>query len=421
MNLQELRFARRPLDFLNRHQTCQNRRIEMRARPDTHLLVWQPELVNDLFRSASRVRLAGSSTLEPLVGPSSLLFANGQRHAAYRKVIGRQLRGRQLMSYHETIRKTVESAVHRLAPQTTVNVAEWARGITLRIIAQITFGRADEAFLAYFMAWTNTALGSPQRTLAYRYLRPPIALPSPWRTFLRRRAALAGSIVRGIRDNRYSGLVTTLLGAEPPLADITDDDLVDQVLSLLFAGHETTATALTSALCWLDTDPRLRSDLLDELNASDSDGSTAPDLPLLNALCLETLRISPPAMVAGNRVLLADTALAARQLPAGTRLTPCIYLAHRQPDIYPAPNHFTPERFLDQRLPTHTFFPFGGGTRRCLGADLALLELRMTLAVLLRHRTLRRTGDGPALQVTGPILGFGNTVPMTVCANGKKT
>ncbi|MBP2326669.1 cytochrome P450 [Kibdelosporangium banguiense] len=409
MTLRELSFAFHPLSFLDSQRTRPDKLAELCPFPRRKVLVWQPEALGQIFRSERYMRLDGSSTLEPLVGRHSLLFANGPRHVAYRKVIGSRLRGRELASQYETIRSVTESTVDLLRPGTVIDVPEWTRALTLRIISLIIFGRIDQPLLTRFTDWTHSALGGRQRALVYRHFRPPTGFPSPWRTFLSERDLLRQEILDAAKESDGTGLIGLLVSGQPPLGHLGEDELVDQVLSMLFAGHETTASATTSALYWIARDDRLLADIRDELAAGDA------TFPLLEAVCQETLRISPPAMVAGNRVLTREITVLGQRMAAGTRLTPCIYLAHSQPDSFPDPHRFDPTRFLGNRLSAHHYLPFGGGTRRCLGADLAMLEMRTILATLLRRWTLRHIGGTVAKFTTrGPALGFGPALPMVV-------
>jgi cytochrome P450 len=415
MAFQELRFKLSPLSFLDDQRGRAGKFVELSPGPRRELLVWQPAAISQIFRSERHVRLDGSTTLQPLVGRHSLLFANGERHTAYRKVIGSRLRGHELAACHGIIRDTTETAVEALGQRSVIDVPAWTRELSLRIISLIIFGRADEALLSRFAAWTHSALGSRRQALAYRHLRLPTTLPSPWRKFLRERDTLCAGILDSARESSGTALIDLLTSGQPPLGLVTDEELTDQVLSLLFAGHETTASSTTSALHWLARDEQLLDDVQAELAATGSDGTDPDTTPLLDAVCRETLRISPPAMVAGNRVLTQELTLLDQPMAAGTRLTPCIYLAHSQPDIYPDPHRFDPNRFLGNRPSAQHYLPFGGGTRRCLGADLATLEMRMILAILLRGRTPRHLDPGAAKFTTrGPALGFGPKLPMVV-------
>lgn len=390
-----LRFRLDALTFLDAHDGPD---IELSRG---HVLVSRPETLGTLFRSDHTMVTARSGTMGPIGGRHSLLFANGERHALYRRAIGGRLRGRVLGGYHEIIRSVADSAVRSL--DDVVDLPEWSRAVTLRIISLILFGQSDDGLLGRFNEWLHGAFGSRARTLTYRYVRPA-AVPSPWRTFQRRRAALCdevlalrpapGSVLEALRDG-------SLLGR------MSDEDLTDQILSLLFAGHETTASSITSALYWLSRDPALRGGVTAEARSGDT---ADPDqVPLLEAVCRETLRLSPPAMVAGNRVLPHGSALGA----AGTRLTPCIYAAHRSAANFPEPHRFDPARFLGRRPSPQRYLPFGGGVRRCLGADLAALEMRMIVGAVVRRHDVRVLRDA-TFGMRGQALCFGPNLPVSL-------
>ncbi|MFJ9445195.1 cytochrome P450 [Kitasatospora sp. NPDC101235] len=419
------RFAFRTLSFLNARRNDPSGSVELSSAPNRALLVWKPETIGQIFRGDRDMVLEGSDTLGPLVGEQSLLFANGPRHAAYRQVIGPRLRGRHLRSYEGIITAATQAAIDELAPGTVVPISEWTRRLTLGIVSQIILGKVDEGLLSRFTTWVEGTLGSRGRTLAYRYLRLPASVPSPWRTFQRRRADLDKELVCPVTgrtgaaapEGEPTSLVDLLRAGGEPLGSVSDTELRDQIVSLLFAGHETTASSIAWALFWLERNDSVRRDVLDELAATSGDGSVAEDVPLLDAACREALRISPPAVVAGNRVLQEDREIHGEQMPAGTRLTPCIYLAHQQPDVYPEPERFDPQRFLDRRMSAQEYLPFGGGTRRCLGADLAMLEMRMIVAAVLRRRELKCVNPETGVpHLRGPAMGPGEDLRMVVTA-----
>ncbi|KOV84800.1 hypothetical protein ADL03_14965 [Nocardia sp. NRRL S-836] len=384
--------------FLDSLTAEQSDVVELSRPPERRLLVGNPEAIGQIFRADRQMHLAGSDTLRPLVGDRSLLFANGDRHAAYRQAIGPELRGNALRRYHSTIADTTHAAIRTLVPGSVVELAEWTRKITLDVIGSIVLGPCGEDLLHRFSTWVDGALGSVPRTLLYRYLRTSAGLPSPWRTFLRRREVIDRDVLRCARPEGRGGtasrtprgtLAGLLTSGREPLGRLDDDELRDQLVSLLFAGHETTASATAWTLFWLERHPRILADVRDELAATTSEAANARDVPLLDAVCRESLRLTPPATLAGNRVLIEDWELLGRPTAAGTRLTPSIYLVHRRPDVHPDPQRFDPGRFLDRRMSAQDFLPFGGGLRRCLGADFAMLELRMIVAAVLRSLELR--------------------------------
>lgn len=155
-----------------------------------------------------------------------------------------------------------------------------------------------------------------------------------------------------------------------------------ELLTLLFAGHETTASALTWALYWIHHLPEVHSRLLQELDTvgDDADISAVARLPYLTAICGETLRIYPVAMLTFGRVVKSPLQIMGYQFDTGTMLAPCVYLTHQREDIYPEPKRFKPERFLERQFSPYEYLPFGGGNRRCIGMAFALFEMKLVLA-----------------------------------------
>jgi cytochrome P450 len=415
------RYAVRTMSFLGSLAGEPAGMVELRGEAPRRLLVWDPDTIGRIFRAERQMWMASSRTLTPLVGDRSLLYLNGARHSAYRKVVGNALRGRRLSAYHDTIADTAHAAVEEMLAAGRVRLPDWTRRLTLGIVGRVLLGTGDRELLEPFTGWVESVLKSRPRTLTYRYLRLHQALPSPWRTFLRRRAELADALLDAARGGGGGGrpatLAADLLSGAEPLGAVDDEELQDQIISLLFAGHETTASAIAWTLYWLERNPAIRRELRDHLAATTADGSDAEEVPLLDAACKEALRISPPAMVAGHRVLSEDMDLLDQRMPTGTRLTPSIYLVHRRPDIYPDPHRFDPGRFVGVRRSAQEYLPFGGGMRRCLGADLALVELRMVVAAVLRRSELHCVNPRAGVpHLRGPAMGPGPDLTMEVRA-----
>ncbi|HET9142823.1 cytochrome P450 [Actinophytocola sp.] len=392
MNWLELAMAVRPLATLESHVDTAGRVLAV--RPDK-LLVWQPELLDWLFRSDAQLCHTGGRSLTPLFGPRSLLWSEGSRHDAYRRVLGPPLRGKRLAERHDLIAGPVHLAIDDLAAGREADLLDWTRGIALRIIAGLLLGPVDDTLLAGVTDWADKAFGARHRTLAYRYLFGGLPGPDP---------ALERRLVRAAHGCAPPALAERL--RHGPLAGIGDRELRDAVVSLLFAGHETTAAGAAWTLYWLGRNASIRHDVEAELAATGSDGSNPAAVPLLQAVVLESLRLTPPATLAGHRTVPEDRPAPGRDLAAGTTLTPAIYAAHRHPDAWPEPTRFDPGRFRQGRpLPQH-YLPFGGGSRYCLGSQLALLEIRMiAAALLLRRRRWRLAGRaGRAGRLRGQIL-----------------
>ena len=166
---------------------------------------------------------------------------------------------------------------------------------------------------------------------------------------------------------------------------MTDVELRDELMTLLFAGHETTATALTWALYWIHKFPSVRQKLLQELEGMDVplDPNALLRLPYLNAVCSETLRIYPVGMLTFPRIVRSSVELMGHSLEPGTIVIGSIYLVHRREDIYPDPEQFRPERFLERQFTPFEYLPFGGGSRRCIGMAFAQFEMKLILSKIL--------------------------------------
>jgi cytochrome P450 family 110 len=383
MKLAELSMAARTLPFLESHVDTPARMVELRDRPVPKLLVWHPNTVEWIFRADSRLRHPGGRSLTPLFGERSLLWAEGERHTAYRRLLGPPLRGKGLTDQHDAIARTVHAAIDSLTPGTVVEVLAWTRAIALRVIAGLLLGPCEAPLLTAVTRWIERAFGARHRTLVHRYLLG--GLPRPGAELDRMLVTTA----KAHKDLRPPTLAARLLDGDGPLGRIDDAELRDAVISMVFAGHETTAAGTAWTLYWLDRNPQVCHEVRAELAATGSDGSDAARVPLLAAVIAETLRLTPPATLAEHRVLTEDAVLSGATLPAGAMLTPAIYLAHRHPDAFPDPDRFDPGRFLDGRPSAHHYLPFGGGTRYCLGSQFAQLEIRMITAALLRRREWR--------------------------------
>ncbi|HEX3785955.1 MAG TPA: cytochrome P450 [Pseudonocardiaceae bacterium] len=383
MHRNELAMALRTLAFLDSHAADPSGLVELRTQPTRRLLVWHPDALDQMFRADPQLCHAPSRSLSPLLGPRSLLWTDGARHLAYRRLLAPLLRGPSLPAQRDVVSRIVHAALDDWAPGTVIRLPAWTRSIALRVMGRIVLNRTDDALLAPFAGWIDRALGWRPRTLAYRYLGRGLPRSGP---------TLDRALVRAAYEAAQAPvgtLIGALLAGTEPLGALDDDELRDQIVTLLFAGHETTASATAWALYWLHRDDELRHEVRAELVDTGSDGFDAARVPLLQAVVQETLRLSPPAPVAGNRVLRTDGELLDMPVLAGTVLTPSIYLAHHQPDRFPDPHRFDPRRFLGHRAPAQHYLPFGGGSRHCLGSELAMMEIRLIIAAVLRRHVLR--------------------------------
>jgi unspecific monooxygenase len=243
---------------------------------------------------------------------------------------------------------------------------------------------------------------------------------SPGGQFVRRKQRIDQLIYAEIHQRREqanpsgSDILSLLMAARDEAGQpMTDQELRDELMTLLLAGHETTATALTWALYWIHHLPEVKDKLLKELDSlgDDPDLSMITRLPYLNAVCSETLRIYPIALIAAPRIVKSPLELMGYEFEPDVMLAPCIYLIHRREDLYPEPTQFKPERFLERQFSPYEYFPFGGGSRRCIGAAFALYEMKLALAYILSHyqlalaepRPVRATRRGVTMAPAGGV------------------
>ena len=163
---------------------------------------------------------------------------------------------------------------------------------------------------------------------------------------------------------------------------MSDASLIDELLTMVVTGYETTATALAWSLYWTHRDASLRAELADRSRSAEPSEAHRDDW--MSALVKETLRIHPVIPIVARRTTRA-TSIGARVVPEGTTVAPCIYLVHHREDLYEEPDAFRPARFLARSYASHEYLPFGGGPRRCLGMGLALMEIAIALATLVRR------------------------------------
>ncbi len=321
-----------------------------------------------------------------IIGPRSIIVLDGEQH--------RRVRAMMLPAFHgDAVRKQVAEMVAITAEE----VARWPVGepfpllprmqaITLEVILRTVIGVRDEARLAALRTALPELLeiGSPLTLLPPAGAAQCRAVASP------RAAQGPGARAAARRDHPVSPgpeldthtdvLAMMLRSAEG--ATMTDDELVDQLVTLLLAGHETTAIALAWTFERLTRSP----ELLDRTTTAAADGDDA----WLDAVRKESLWVRPMVYQVG-RNLTEPVQLGGYTLPAGTMLAPYMPLVHRSARYHPDPEQFRPQRFLDQRVDTAVWFPFGGGVRRCLGATFAQVEMRTVLSEVLRRVELAPT------------------------------
>ena len=394
--LQMLRYARDPLGF---YADCARRFGDVFTIPTVLgplVVCGAPEGVRSIFalppESFSRW---STESVSPLLGEASLLLSGGARHARDRKLLTPPFHGERMRAYGAVMRESTLREAASWASGTPFSMQDAGSAISIDVILRAVFGVDEAAGLDELRAALLGALASMSPLLMlFPALRRPFGGIGPYARMIRVRdrldaltyAAIARRRARGGGGDDILGLM--LSARYDDGSAMSDREVRDQLLTLVFAGHETSGIALAWAINWLERTPPVRDRLLADLAALGDDPAPAAlaAAPYLEAVCLETLRLYP---VVGEviRLLRAPLTLASWTIPPGVPVSSCIALVHARADLYPDPEAFRPERFLDRKFAPHEYLPFGGGARRCIGAAFALYEMKVVLGTLLaRYR-----------------------------------
>jgi cytochrome P450 family 135 len=351
-----------------------------------------PDLTHEVLHGAPERYCAGAANrrILPVLPRGTLLTTDGREHRARRSVLAPLFHGESLQAMGPIIRDIAATEIERWPVGRPFAVLPRTRFMTLCIAARLLLGIEGQRLVGELERHLLDAL-RPYSMLAGVHWLEHLGPASPQAFATRCRAGFARGVAK-VRDARGSGAdprppdaVDLLCASAAPDGRPDDAEVADELFALLLAGHETTATALAWAIDLLVRDPATTAALAEEARADHR--------PLLDAVVLEALRLRPP-LVDIVRELAEPTRLGSRDLPAGSMILIPPTLIHRH--VQPAPESFIADRFLGRRADPRTWLPFGGGDRRCLGASLALLELREILARLVERFELRPAAEQPA-------------------------
>jgi cytochrome P450 family 110 len=345
-----------------------------------------------------------NAILEPLLGAESVIGLSGDRHRRMRNLMMPPFHGERMRAYGELINQITDEVTRTWVVGKPFFVRKAMQTISMRVILSAVFGleqsRAQE--MAALLGRLLDLLGNPFGVsfLYFPFLRRDFGSLSPWGSFIRKRERIDRLIYDEIADRRAhpddarNDILSLLMSARTEEGEaLTDNELRDELMTLLAAGHETTATALTWAFYWIHKFPEVRERLLAEFGLSDSaDHGAIARLPYLNAVCSETLRIYPVGMLTFPRRTTSQVDVMGNVLEPGTVVIGSIYLTHRRKEIYPDPEKFRPERFLERRFSGFEFLPFGAGARRCIGMAFAQFEMKLVIKRILSKFELALVG-----------------------------
>jgi cytochrome P450 len=396
---QALSYARDPLGFLIDFQRRYGDVFTVRF-PFFERLVYvaDPALVKEVFTGSPEQLHAGeanATVLEPALGPNSVLTLDEAPHMRQRKLLLPPFHGERIQRYGELIREVTLREMESWPLGEPFALRPHTQRITLAVIMRAVFGVHDEDRLRRFERLIETFSARVNMITAFPPLRRNLGPWSPWGRFLRAREALDAFIYEEIALRRAENasaedapddVLSLLLQARhedgSPMSDV---ELRDELVTILGAGHETTATGLAWAMERLPRSPRVLARLRESLDEGDE---------YLEATVKETLRARPVIMDVARK-LTAPLRIGGYEVPAGCYVLPAIAALHYREDLFPQPQEFRPERFLEGKTDTYAWIPFGGGVRRCIGAAFAEYEMRVVLRAILERADLRAPDPKP--------------------------
>ena len=414
--LRRMKFVLQPIKYLDDFSRMYGDCFTLPSKADYSVVYFsQPEALEKIFTAGTDSLEAGrgNSILKFLVGSNSVLLLDGDRHQRQRKLLTPPFHGDRMRAYGITMCEIAQQVSDKWQPGKPFNIRESMQEITLRVILRAVFGLDEGERLEELRQLFTSLLdfmSSPLMSLSlfFSFLQKDFGKWSPWGRVLYLRKQVDDLIYALIAERRTESqqnrqdILSLMMSARyEDGGAMSDEELHDELMTLLLAGHETTASALTWAFYWIDYLPEVRQKLLDELSSLDENAEPAAiaKLPYLTAVCQESLRIYPIVSNAVPRVAVKPIEIAGYKIPKGTWIIPAIYMAHHREQTYPQSQQFKPERFIEKQFSPYEFFPFGGGNRRCIGSAFALYEMKLVLATVLSQLEVSRIERKPVKPV----------------------
>lgn len=415
--IQQLQWILNPTGYL---QTNQRRysdlfRSQVIGLGNDVILTSNPEILQYIL-THDRKEFTAPSTfnklLRPLIGDYSVVMLDGDRHRQRRQLVMPSFHGERLKVYGDLTCRITQEVMEKLPVNQPFLAREIMQSISLKVITEAVFGvtegeRYEE--LQDRLKTLSNVFNSPINSafLFFPSLQKDWGSWSPWGRFLRQSQAIDQLIYAEISDRRANpdpdrtDILSLLMSAKDEQGEgMRDQELRDELITLLVAGHETTASSMAWALYWLHHTPETKNKLMEELDtlSPDAEGMDIFRLPYLTAVCNETMRLSPSAMLTFTRVAQEKVEVAGYTFEPGDMIQGCLYLTHRREDLYPNPQQFNPQRFLDRQYTPYEFIPFGGGSRRCMGEALAQFEMKLVIATIMSEYRLKLADSQPEKQ-----------------------
>jgi cytochrome P450 len=369
------------------------------------VFVHSPELNKQVFTGDPAVIHAGeaSKIFEFLFGPSSLIVLDRDEHRSMRRLLSAPLHGERMEAHTQHIHEITQDIIQRWPLMKPFTIDADMQTITLRVILRAVFG-VEGAQMNELGSLLSRLLNWAHSPIAFMPIFQRDFTLNPFHGFFRLRARIQQKLFEIFSERRQAEdldarrdiLSLLLITKDDNGSPLRDTDLMDQLITMLIAGHDTTATMLPWVFERLLSSGDATEKTLAELDGAMGDGFNAAALPrleYLEAVIKEALRSRPIVAMIGRK-LKSPLTLGGYRLPAETNVNPCIWLTHHRPDLYPDPERFRPERFLGGKIDPYAWLPFGGGVRRCIGMSFAMHEMKVILATVLSELRFRPSPRG---------------------------
>jgi cytochrome P450 len=405
--LQSMRYMLGPYESIDQDRRRYGNCFTIHPLYQPRMIVFsQPEAIREIF-TAEPDSLVGGEAAAPLLGPilgwNSLVLLDGARYRHDRRLMMPTLHGERMNLYARTMRTVTDEAIDTWPIGHSFPIHDKVRAIVLEIFLRTIFGLKEEqrARLRDLQGRILAMADSPLSAgfIFLPTLRINLGRLSPWGRFLQLRGQLFSLLseeitrCRSERDPNRTDVLALLAAARDEGGNsLSDQELMDEMFSLLMAGIETTTTSLTWIFHHVLANPGVLKKLTAERKRVLGDEPVAPEhipnLEYLDAVIKESARLTPVTTDVA-RVLKKPMQIGGFDLPAGAGVSAGIYLTHHRPDLWPDPKQFDPERFIRSRPNPYTWFPFGGGERRCLGAAFSTYALKIAVTQALSRLQLR--------------------------------
>ncbi|ACY17971.1 cytochrome P450 [Haliangium ochraceum] len=352
-----------------------------------------------------------ANALEPFVGQYSMLLLSGEVHRRHRKLLMPPFHGERMRAYAAVMAEVARRKL-REAGAGPVRAIEVAQEISIDVIVRAIFGIHDDDRAAELCDAVRRAMGALHPALAFMpFLQRRFGGIGPYarmRRYLDYSDSLVAEQMKRARTQPGDDILSLMLAARDdegqPMSEV---EILDELRTLVFAGHETTALLLAWGIDFIHRHPAVLKRLLAEIDQVDDSADDAAEryaqLPYLDAVCKETLRLQPPVLEV-LRTLRVPFELCGYTVPPGMGVAASVQLTHSRPDLYPEPEAFRPERFLERKFSPFEYFPFGGGNRRCIGAAFSSFEAKVVLATLLANWQVRLLDPEPPVPVRASVV-----------------